>query len=113
MNRITAWEIYSNPLDLQISALPNKEDGGKLFLLIARGPEHNFKQMLSGQSTLTGLQEIYDQAILPILEACMKEGKDLSFVEQDKCLSEKHIEWIRTKLLETGIASTFEMSVMA
>ena len=75
MTRITAWEIYSNPLDLQISAMPSKEHGGKLFLLIERGPGHSFKQLLSGQSTLTSLQEIYDQAVLPVLEKCMEEGK--------------------------------------
>ena len=36
----------------------------------------------------------------------------MNLVEHEKCLSEKHIEWIHEQLLKDGVAKTFEMVTM-
>lgn len=112
MTRLDAFGIYSNPEDLQISALPNKEDGNKLFVLIAYGPDRKFRWILSGQTEVTDRKEVFERAILPYLEMAITEGKKSGAFNHEKCMSQSHLDWIRDQLVKTGVANTFEMVAM-
>ncbi len=121
-------EIYTQPDDLQINVA--KLNTGGWGFLIARGPDHNFKPIVSCyESPLSDKQEAIDTCIKVVTNICSicKEHllkpdnflhykitrADGNIAPEDEwnVLKQKHLDWIKLQLLSEGmLANTWEMS---
>lgn len=126
---ISALEIYTQPDDLQINVV-NLTTGGWGFL-IARGPGHRFKPIVSCIETpLDTKKEAADMCMQLIEDICTTckdfiskpdhffhcliiKNNDGSVAPEEEwnVLKQRHLDWIKSQLLsETGVANTWEMS---
>jgi hypothetical protein len=121
-------EIYTQPRDLQIN-VANLKNGGWGFL-IARGPEHRFKPIVSCYETpLESKQLAVDTCIQVITNICSickehllepsdffhqlikKTDGSIAPEEEWQVLHQRYIKWIKGQLLsESGCANTWEMT---
>ncbi len=78
MTLISALELFSNPYDLEFLVGENTEKkDGTFSLMLTRGPEHNFKVMLTGEGYKSKDDAI--DTFKKILDICVEKGEEVFF----------------------------------
>ena len=104
---MTALEIFGNPKDLSFTLRELKNDG-PWGMLISRGPGHNFKPLLSGDSIPNKLNAM--EVVKEVLETVIKLGlAELPKFGGDRelCLTEDQASKILEDLEKTGQCETY------
>ncbi len=128
ISRGTALEIFSNPRDLEIR-IDQEEKSDKYFIVISRGPGHNFKLLLDSEPFTDNFEVILEvvENSLKLIEQTttkeLEEAKDPLYqvvnqvfnpqkktIDRTKTLNSDLIKKIMSELRENKIANTWEMT---
>ena len=120
ISRITAYEIFANPNDLEIF-IGQENEQGKWAIVFERGPGHNFKLLLDTAPVFEKPEEAIvaiKNTLEIIVDAVTKEAEDPNgFIRIDKeeliahpenVLSARLIERIVADLEKDHVASTWK-----
>lgn len=128
MNVITAIEIFTNPYDLEFRIGPSPGKKHEYFLVVSRGPEHNFKLMLDGSGPpKKEMVELVERILRITLEKGAEIFSEMPRTEADQLvaaivnpvrvplndprvmniLTEKMVELIIKELMEKEVCSTY------
>jgi hypothetical protein len=126
---ISLLEIYTQPDDLQINVAELTNGASGWAFLIARGPGHNFKPIVSNiEDTVETKEQAVDLCMRLLDNICsgcrttlldptnflhglVTNGDGIVAPETEwKVLKQPHLNWIKTQLLTTeAVANTWEI----